>query len=213
MDIRHRMARRAAAYFSSGDIVNLGIGIPSLCNNYAAPGVMFHTENGLIGVGPAAEGLQRVESFSNANAMRFVPVPGSSAFDSADSFGIVRSGRLAATVLGGLQVSRRGDLANWARPGKMVGMGGAMDLVNGARTVIVTMELTAKGQPKIVEDCSFPLTGKRCVDHIVTEQCVIDVTDDGLVLRELLEGLTPDDIRRQIEPDLMVADDLAVMAA
>ena len=213
MDIRHRMARRAAAYFSSGDIVNLGIGIPSLCNNYAAPGVMFHTENGLIGVGPAAEGLQRVESFSNANAMRFVPVPGSSVFDSADSFGIVRSGRLAATVLGGLQVSRRGDLANWARPGKMVGMGGAMDLVNGARTVIVTMELTAKGQPKIVEDCSFPLTGKACVDHIVTEQCVIDVTDDGLVLRELLEGLTPDDIRRQIEPDLMVADDLAVMAA
>lgn len=213
MDIRHRMARRAAAYFSSGDIVNLGIGIPSLCNNYAAPGVMFHTENGLIGVGPAAEGLQRVESFSNANAMRFVPVPGSSVFDSADSFGIVRSGRLAATVLGGLQVSRRGDLANWARPGKMVGMGGAMDLVNGARTVIVTMELTAKGQPKIVEDCSFPLTGKTCVDHIVTEQCVIDVTDDGLVLRELLEGLTPDDIRRQIEPDLLVADDLTVMAA
>jgi 3-oxoacid CoA-transferase subunit B/acetate CoA/acetoacetate CoA-transferase beta subunit len=207
------MARRAAAYFSSGDIVNLGIGIPSLCNNYAAPGVMFHTENGLIGVGPAAEGLQRVESFSNANAMRFVPVPGSSVFDSADSFGIVRSGRLAATVLGGLQVSRRGDLANWARPGKMVGMGGAMDLVNGARTVIVTMELTAKGQPKIVEDCSFPLTGKTCVDHIVTEQCVIDVTDDGLVLRELLEGLTPDDIRRQIEPDLLVADDLTVMAA
>jgi 3-oxoacid CoA-transferase subunit B/acetate CoA/acetoacetate CoA-transferase beta subunit len=174
---------------------------------------MFHTENGLIGVGPAAEGLQRVESFSNANAMRFVPVPGSSVFDSADSFGIVRSGRLAATVLGGLQVSRRGDLANWARPGKMVGMGGAMDLVNGARTVIVTMELTAKGQPKIVEDCSFPLTGKACVDHIVTEQCVIDVTDDGLVLRELLDGLTPDDIRRQIEPDLLVADDLAVMAA
>jgi len=213
MDIRHRMARRAAAYFSSGDIVNLGIGIPSLCNNYAAPGVMFHTENGLIGVGPAAEGLQRVESFSNANAMRFVPVPGSSVFDSADSFGIVRSGRLAATVLGGLQVSRRGDLANWARPGKMVGMGGAMDLVNGARTVIVTMELTAKGQPKIVEDCSFPLTGQSCVDHIVTEQCVIDVTDDGLVLRELLEGLTPDDIRRQIEPELLVADDLAVMAA
>ncbi len=213
MDIRHRMARRAAAYFSSGDIVNLGIGIPSLCNNYAAPGVMFHTENGLIGVGPAAEGLQRVESFSNANAMRFVPVPGSSVFDSADSFGIVRSGRLAATVLGGLQVSRRGDLANWARPGKMVGMGGAMDLVNGARTVIVTMELTAKGQPKIVEDCSFPLTGRSCVDHIVTEQCVIDVTNDGLVLRELLEGLTPDDIRRQIEPELLVADDLAVMAA
>lgn len=213
MDIRHRMARRAAAYFASGDIVNLGIGIPSLCNNYAAPGVMFHTENGLIGVGPVAEGLKCVESFCNANAMRFVPVPGSCVFDSADSFGIVRSGRLAATVLGGLQVSKCGDLANWARPGKMVGMGGAMDLVNGARKVIVTMELTAKGQPKILETCTFPLTGKACVDHIVTEQCVIDVMEEGLVLRELLEGLTPDDIRRQIEPDLLVADDLSLMAA
>lgn len=213
MDIRHRMARRAAAYFASGDIVNLGIGIPSLCNNYAAPGVMFHTENGLIGVGPVAEGLKCVESFCNANAMRFVPVPGSCVFDSADSFGIVRSGRLAATVLGGLQVSRDGDLANWARPGKMVGMGGAMDLVNGARKVIVTMELTAKGQPKILEACTFPLTGKACVDHIVTEQCVIDVTDEGLVLRELLAGLTPDDIRRQIEPELRVSDDLVIMAA
>ncbi|MCE1236299.1 MAG: succinyl-CoA--3-ketoacid-CoA transferase [Hyphomicrobiales bacterium] len=213
MDIRHRMAKRAAAYFSAGDIVNLGIGVPSLCNNYAAPGVMFHTENGLIGVGPLAEGLMRVESFCNANGMRFVPVPGSAVFDSADSFGIVRSGRLAATVLGGLQVSKGGDLANWARPGKMVGMGGAMDLVNGARKVIVTMELTAKGQPKILNECAYPLTGKACVDHIVTEQCVIDVTGDGLVLREILEGLTPDDIRRQIEPELLVAEDLTTLAA
>jgi 3-oxoacid CoA-transferase B subunit len=213
MDIRHRMAKRAAAYFSSGDIVNLGIGVPSLCNNYALPGVLFHTENGLIGVGPLAEGLQKVESFSNANGMRFVPMPGASAFDSADSFAIVRSGRLAATVLGGLQVSARGDLANWARPGKMVGMGGAMDLVNGARKVIVTMELTAKGAPKILNDCTFPLTGRACVDHIVTEQCVIDVTDDGLVLREVLEGLTADDIRRQVEPELAVADDLGILPA
>lgn len=213
MDIRHRMAKRAAAYFSAGDIVNLGIGVPSLCNNYAAAGVLFHTENGLIGVGPLAEGPMRVESFCNANGMRFVPLPGSAAFDSAESFGIVRSGRLAATVLGGLQVSKSGDLANWARPGKMVGMGGAMDLVNGARKVIVTMELTAKGQPKILNECSYPLTGKGCVDHIVTEQCVIDVTDDGLVLREILDGLTPDDIRRQIEPELLVAEDLTTLAA
>ncbi|ABD86211.1 succinyl-CoA--3-ketoacid-CoA transferase [Rhodopseudomonas palustris] len=213
MDIRHRMAKRAAAYFAAGDIVNLGIGVPSMCNNYAVPGVMFHTENGLIGVGPLAEGLQRVESFSNANAMRFVPVVGASAFDSAESFAIVRSGRLAATVLGGLQVSREGDLANWARPGKMLGMGGAMDLVNGARKVIVTMELTAKGAPKILNKCTYPLTGVACVDHIVTEQCVIDVTPEGLVLRELLEGLVPDDIRRQIEPELMVFDTLITMVA
>ncbi|NLH82720.1 MAG: succinyl-CoA--3-ketoacid-CoA transferase [Phyllobacteriaceae bacterium] len=213
MDIRHRMAKRAAAYFAAGDIVNLGIGVPSLCNNYAAPGVMFHTENGLIGVGPLAEGLMAVESYANANGMRFVPVPGASVFDSAESFAIVRSGRLAATVLGGLQVSARGDLANWARPGKMVGMGGAMDLVNGARKVIVTMELTVKGAPKILNDCTFPLTGAACVDHIVTDQCVIDVTPEGLVLREVLEGLTPDDIRRQVEPPLIVADDLTAMAA
>ncbi|MDC7784366.1 3-oxoacid CoA-transferase subunit B [Rhodoplanes sp. TEM] len=207
------MAKRAAAYFAAGDIVNLGIGVPSLCNNYAPPGVMFHTENGLIGVGPLAEGLQRVESFSNANGMRFVPMPGASVFDSAESFAIVRSGRLAATVLGGLQVSEKGDLANWARPGKMVGMGGAMDLVNGARKVIVTMELTAKGAPKILKACTYPLTGAACVDHIVTEQCVIDVTPEGLVLREVLDGVTPEEIQRQVEPTLVVADDLAIMAA
>lgn len=213
MDIRHRMAKRAAAYFEAGDIVNLGIGVPSLCNNYAPEGVMFHTENGLIGVGPLADGLRKVESFSNANGMEFVPVAGASAFDSAESFAIVRSGKLAATVLGGLQVAENGDLANWARPGKMVGMGGAMDLVNGARKVIVTMELTAKGAPKILKACTYPLTGAACVDHIVTEQCVIDVTPRGLVLREILEGLTPEDIQKQVEPELIIAEDLVIMAA
>ena len=211
MDIRHRMAKRAAAYFASGDVVNLGIGVPSLCNNYAPPGVLFHTENGLIGVGPAAEGLLSVESFCNANGMRFVPVTGACAFDSAESFAIIRSSKLAATVLGGLQVSGQGDLANWARPGKMLGMGGAMDLVNGARKVIVTMELTAKGAPKIVQECSFPLTGKACVNHIVTEQCVIDVTPRGLVLREIIEGVSPEEIQEQVEPRLIFADNLAVL--
>jgi len=205
------MARRAAAYFVAGDIVNLGIGVPSLCSNYAPAGVMIHTENGLLGVGPIADGVRAVESFSNAGGMRFVPVAGAAAFDSAESFAIVRSGRLAATVLGGLQVSERGDLANWARPGKMVGMGGAMDLVNGARKVIVTMELTAKGAPKILRECTYPLTGKSCVDHVVTEQCVIDVTPQGLVLREILGGLGPSDIQKQVEPYLIVADDLSVM--
>ncbi|PTW59370.1 3-oxoacid CoA-transferase subunit B/acetate CoA/acetoacetate CoA-transferase beta subunit [Breoghania corrubedonensis] len=213
MDKRNRMAKRVAEYFKPGDIINLGIGIPSLCGNYAPKGVMLHTENGLIGVGPASTGLQNVESFSNANAMRFVPVPGSSVFDSAESFAIVRSGRLAATVLGGLQVSVKGDLANWARPGKTVGMGGAMDLVNGARQVIVTMDLVTKtGEPKILNECTFPLTGKACVSHIVTDQCVIDVVPEGLLLREILEGLAPEDIQKQVEPTLVVAGDLAVMA-
>lgn len=214
MNARNRIARRAAAYFSAGDVVNLGIGIPSLCSDYAPPGVMFHTENGLVGMGQLASDLSAVEGFSNATALRFVPVPGASAFDSAESFALVRSGKLAAAVLGGLQVAENGDLANWAQPGRVFGMGGAMDLVNGARKVIVTMELcTRDGDAKVVNACSYPLTGLRCVDHIVTEQCVIDVTSDGLMLVEVLEGLTPDDIQRQVQPTLIVSDNLKVMPA
>lgn len=214
MDIRNRIARRVAAYFQPGDVVNLGIGIPSLCPAYSDPSVMFHTENGFIGVGPGATGLQKVESFSNASGQEFVPLPGGSAFDSAESFAIVRSGRIAATVLGALQVAANGDLANWARPGKMVGMGGAMDLVTGIDRVIVAMELCAKnGAPKILKECTFPLTGRACVRHIVTEQCVIDVTSAGLLLTEILDGLTPEDVAGRIEPDLILADDLKIMEA
>lgn len=213
MNARERIAKQAASYFSAGDVVNLGIGIPSLCSGYAVPGVMFHTENGLVGMGPLSEGVFAVEGFSNATALRFTPVPGASAFDSAESFGLVRSGKLAAAVLGALQVAENGDLANWAQPGRVFGMGGAMDLVNGARKVIIAMELTTKqGAPKIVKSCTYPLTGKRCVDHIVTEQCVIDVTRDGLVLSALLEGLEPQDIQRQIEPKLIISDRLKTMA-
>ena len=205
MDNRHFIARRAAAYFKSGDVVNVGIGIPSLCGDYAVPGVLFQSENGFIGVGGTAEGLVRNERFYNAGGVAFVPVPGGSAFDTAMSFGVIRSGRMAATVLGGLQVSAKGDLANWATPGRAFGMGGAMDLCNGARTVIVAMDLTAKdGSPKIVNACTLPLTGVSCVNHIVTDLCVVDVTAEGLVLREVRKGHTPEEIQSKVEPKLIV---------
>ena len=205
MDNRLFIAKRTARYFKSGDVVNLGIGIPSMCGNYAEPGVMFQTENGFIGVGPMAEGLMVNEGYYNAGGVPYIPVPGGCGFDSAMSFGIIRSGRMAATVLGALQVSAKGDLANWASPGRAFGMGGAMDLCNGAKQVIVAMELTTKdGKPKILNECTFPLTAVQCVNHIVTERCVIDVTDEGLVLSELRKGHTAAEIQAAVEPLLII---------
>lgn len=212
MNNRHFIAKRAAKYFQAGDVVNLGIGIPSLCGNYAVPGVLFQSENGFIGLGPTAEGLMVNERYCNAGGVNFIPVPGSSAFDVAMSFNVIRSGRMAATVLGGLQVSAQGDLANWATPGRAFGMGGAMDLCNGAKAVIVAMDLTAKdGSPKIVNACALPLTGLKCVNHIVTELCVIDVTEAGLVLREVRRGHTPEEIQSKVEPTLIIPADLIEM--
>lgn len=212
LDNRNFIARRAAQYFKVGDVVNLGVGIPGLCANYTEKGIMFQTENGLIGVGDTATDLMVTDRACDASSHPFVPMPGASVFDTATSFAIIRSGRMAATVLGGLQVSAKGDLANWATPGRRFGMGGAMDLCNGARKVIVAMELTTKdGGKKIVNECTFPLTAVQCVDHIVTEQCVIDVTPEGLVLREVRQGKTPEDIQAQVEPELIIADDLKVM--
>lgn len=212
LDNRHFIARRAAQYFKVGDVVNLGIGIPNLCAEFTEKGIMFETENGLIGVGDAATDIMVSDRFCDAGSNPFVPMPGASVFDTAASFAIIRSGRMAATVLGALQVSAKGDLANWATPDRRFGMGGAMDLCNGARQVIVAMELTTRdGGKKIVSECSFPLTAARCVDHIVTEQCVIDVTDEGLVLKEIRQGKTPEDIQALVEPRLTVADDLKMM--
>ena len=212
MDKRHLIAKRAARYFQSGDVVNLGIGIPSLCGNYAEPGVFFQAENGFIGVGATAEGLMVNERTYNAGGVPFIPVPGSSGFDVAMAFGVIRSGRLAATVLGALQVSERGDLANWSTPGRSFGMGGAMDLVNSARKVIVAMEhCTREGAPKIVKECTLPYTGRGCVDHIVTELCVIDVTKEGLLLRELAPGHTLEEVQAKTEAELSLAEDLREM--
>lgn len=212
MNNRLFIAKRAAAYFRPGDVVNLGIGIPSMCSDYADPGVLFQTENGFIGVGPVAKGLMINQGYVNAGGVPYVPVPGGCGFDVAMSFGIIRSGRMAATVLGGLQVSAQGDLANWATPGRAFGMGGAMDLCNGAKNVIVAMELVAKdGSPKIVNQCTLPLTAVRCVNHIVTDRCVIDVTGEGLVLSEIRKGHTVEEIQAAVEPQLIISPELKEM--
>lgn len=212
MDSKQIIAKRAAAYFRPGDAVNLGVGIPGLCANYAPEDILFETENGFLGVGPEVSGLRKTPSFANAAGTEFFPAFGGAAIDSAMSFGMIRGGRLDATVLGALQVSERGDLANWAVPGRLFGMGGAMDLVNGVKTVIVAMELCAKdGAPKIVKECTYPLTGVRCVDHIVTELCVIDVTPDGLLLTEIAPGHTPDEIQSKVEPTLILSGQLKEM--
>jgi acetate CoA/acetoacetate CoA-transferase beta subunit len=212
LDNRQFIARRCAQYFQEGDTVNLGIGIPSACSDYANPTIAFQTENGMIGVGPVAKELAICDAYQNAGGINFTPVMGASAFDTAYSFAVIRSGRMAATVLGALQVSEKGDLANWASPGRTFGMGGAMDLCNGAKKVIVAMELVTKsGAKKIVKECSYPLTAVQCVDHIVTEQCVIDVTEEGLVLREIRAGKTPEEIQTQIEPELIIPDEIKVM--
>ena len=212
LDDRRFIARRCARYFNAGDTVNLGIGIPSACCDYADPTICFQTENGMLGVGCEAKAIAISDAFQNAGSINFMPTPGASAFDTAQSFAIIRSGRMDAAVLGALQVSEKGDLANWASPGREFGMGGAMDLCNGVKKIIVAMTLvTRDGTKKIVSECTYPLTAVRCVDHIVTEQCVIDVAPDGLVLKEIRRGRTPEDIQAQVEPVLIIAEDLKIM--
>ena len=206
------IARRAAKFFHDGDVVNLGIGIPGACAEFSEDGVMFETENGYLGCGAKAEGLDISEGYCNASGVEFIPVRGSATLTSAQSFGMIRGGRVDAAVLGGLQVSEQGDLANWGMPGRAFGMGGAMDLVNGAKKVIIAMEmLTRKGEPKIVKKCSYLLTGVKCVDYIVTEYCVIRVSDEGLVLEEIAPGYTPEDIQKMVEPTLILADEILPM--
>lgn len=215
IDPKRRIAMRVAKELRHGDVVNLGIGLPTLVADYIPEGVtvFLQAEHGLLGAGPLAAPGQEDPDITNAGGHHITVLPGASFFDSAESFAMIRGGHIDVTVLGALQVDEKGNLANWMVPGKKVtGMGGAMDLVVGARRVIVAMEHTINGKPKILKECTYPLTAVGVVDMIVTELAVIDVMPYGLVLRETAPGVTPEEVQTVTEAHLLVSDELLAPA-
>ncbi|ACB85480.1 3-oxoacid CoA-transferase subunit B [Natranaerobius thermophilus] len=212
---RNLIAKRIAQEIQPGEVVNLGIGMPTLVANFIEDGenILIQSENGVLGVGPAPEEGQEDPDLTNAGGQPVTIIPGGVGFDSAESFSIIRGGHLDSTVLGALEVDQEGNLANWMIPGKLVpGMGGAMDLVVGAKKVIIATEHVNKnGAPKILKKCTLPLTAEKEVDMIVTELCVIEITEEGAVLREVAEQSSIEEVQDKTEADLIIPDNVGVL--